>query len=1483
MKNSDLHDITMPSPEIEWHGTQPPPLSPTGHPLPRRNSAANSVTLRHHQLARDASLRANPGSGTAINSNTTPYSPRRNSTGDSHETGQSDPKNWFDQSNEHPTATFDNNAMDVDPPFFQRESDLSNEDRWYPYQRQAVPPRLDTAQSSSADDYRSVIDDLTVEIQKLKEELKRYRQQGPDMLRKDKLFEIKIHGLSKRKKRELETTLRDFAASLEDPPDASSLQQKKASRHANRDHMYSASGSPSKPASSSSGSNIRPVDSAYASMSTGAHSSATSLGRPHNMSSRVKTSEQKVESYLRDIPEGLYPRHMAITDKDKKTIVVRRLEQLFTGKIGGRHARRSQPAPPPAGTGVLAPVIPKSQPQGYQQMHQPPPLATAAEPTREAKILPLEQPSGNSGKKSASRDNASTSQSDGDQTESNGNGNSSGSGTNTSPSNMPPPPDQRPTRPKDLDPDRVQVPSENMEYIRHLGLVPPELLTDATKTTPDVHHDAEGWVYLNLLCNMAQLHMINVTPSFVRAAVSGISTKFQLSPDGRKIRWRGGSEGTKFSSDKFGDNHQGSPDTDDTTGSNKGGSRKRQKTGNPIDEFQSGSAGQNVSKFGPQISGSSASFHYKPLFVQQESPNEQASLDDTLSSLGPAEDSNLGESRWRLSGSETYIRRKRCNDGAIIYYSGAPFCTDLSGDPGDLSPAIHMLSSGQDRQESFAQFARPLPCRSESGSSLSYRPLRDGHNISSGAKMDVDSSGSAPELTADSDDDSSELDFDLPWANEQQYIEACLLEPCGLGGVLPDDHFMVVVTTKRPKEELRPRLPLAGRANADEATDGIISRLATMSTSSPVPLLSTSSSRSGSPAIEIEYVSGRIKRLAPVPLPPPAVFFPPFSTDTSSDWDDDLASEGDDDGDESSEELKSRQANPHQSDGYPDGVDLASGDDDGEDPESEPDTRQMYDVDFHNWGGPSRDNPARAGAAGSSAAYHLQKYAEEEGLAVNITLFEKTDRIGGRTLTVNAFDDPQRPVELGASIFVAINHILFNATQDFGLPLAEMSAAEAGDITAIWDGNSFVFQSAEGTSWWWDAGKLWWRYGLSPYKALNLVKSVIGTFLKLYEEPYFPFRSLTQRAFELGLVKITGVTGEQFLAENSINVDFSQEVIQPATRVNYASNLAYIHGLETMVSFATEGAVAVAGGNWQIFDKMVHRSGAALYRNTSVTSISFDKGDAKPGVPRKYLISTQDSNAKAAEAETIPTAFDNVIIASPWQFSDIDAGESVIKHRIDKIPYTKLHVTLFTSPFKLHAAYFNLEPGSKAPSNVYTTLGKDEEPKQGADGVGRTGFYSISTLRTTVNPQTQKLEFLYKIFSAEAVTSEFLSNILGVNVPSTFVAGEQQSAAVEPISWYHPAWFYSYPVGLPRVTFQDPIVGRGLYYTSGIESFISTMETSALMGMNVARLIADDFAGVTSRGGKLRGKGGKVLRKDFFESLESEMGVSVGDMAPVEL
>ena len=69
--------------------------------------------------------------------------------------------------------------------------------------------------------------------------------------------------------------------------------------------------------------------------------------------------------------------------------------------------------------------------------------------------------------------------------------------------------------------------------------------------------------------------------------------------------------------------------------------------------------------------------------------------------------------------------------------------------------------------------------------------------------------------------------------------------------------------------------------------------------------------------------------------------------------------------------------------------------------------------------------PPGAGAAGSTAAHNLRKYAEEASISVNITIFEKSSFIGGRSTTVDAWNDPSLglPIELGASIFVKANEI----------------------------------------------------------------------------------------------------------------------------------------------------------------------------------------------------------------------------------------------------------------------------------------------------------------------------------------------------------------------------------------------------------------------------------------------------------------------------
>jgi prenylcysteine oxidase / farnesylcysteine lyase len=269
-----------------------------------------------------------------------------------------------------------------------------------------------------------------------------------------------------------------------------------------------------------------------------------------------------------------------------------------------------------------------------------------------------------------------------------------------------------------------------------------------------------------------------------------------------------------------------------------------------------------------------------------------------------------------------------------------------------------------------------------------------------------------------------------------------------------------------------------------------------------------------------------------------------------------------------------------------------------------------------------------------------------------------------------------------------------------------------------------------------------------------------------------------------------------------------------------------------MVSMAPEGAVSVEGGNWKIFAGMVEASTPDARFETAVETItSLANGTFKITARNVKTDETQDS------------WFDKVIIATPYQFSNLTISPKP-ESTPEEIPYVTLHVTLFTSPHLLSPTAFNLAPGETVPLVVLTTLDPTEEPGTKTPYAGKAGFFSISLLRPMVNPGTHEEEYLYKIFSPSAVTPEFLASILGVeDVPK-----DMDGFGKADVSWMHLKVWKSYPVEYPRVTF-DPIeLAPGLYYTGGMDSFISCMETNALMGMNVARLIVDKWMWPDSAG-----------------------------------
>ncbi|RMZ82546.1 hypothetical protein DV738_g1683, partial [Chaetothyriales sp. CBS 135597] len=483
------------------------------------------------------------------------------------------------------------------------------------------------------------------------------------------------------------------------------------------------------------------------------------------------------------------------------------------------------------------------------------------------------------------------------------------------------------------------------------------------------------------------------------------------------------------------------------------------------------------------------------------------------------------------------------------------------------------------------------------------------------------------------------------------------------------------------------------------------------------------------------------------------------------------------------------------------------------------------------------------GAAGASAAYYLRKFANESAVDTHleIALFEASARIGGRTTTINVFGDDGLRTELGASIFVKANPILYNATLDFGLDLRGFAEKKTGaDFEwGIWDGTDFVFKQAASESRWlgyWDVVKLIWKYGISPIKVQRLTQAMVARFLTLYEEPVFPFKVLQQAVAETELMPFMALTGLELMREKGISDSFASDIIQASTRVNYAQNIAQIHGLESLVCMATDGAMAVEGGNWQIFDQMTKRADVTVHHSSLVTAVVRDQDSGK------YAIQVEGD--KEADAKVLRDDFDTVILAAPYQFANLSFTPPLASPP-ERIAYVSLHVTLFTSPYSLSPAFFGLSEQSQVPSSVFTTL----PPGSSGGEDDRHKFFSVSTLRTIPpGKHSDEPQHVYKIFSSRRLRASFLAELFGF----PFYQPDEDSAQAgidsigkEYISWYHEKVWHSYPYEIPRTTFADikligdPSTPSGIWYTAGIESFISTMETSALMGRNVAKLIVD--------------------------------------------
>src|SRR5947207_2602573 len=148
---------------------------------------------------------------------------------------------------------------------------------------------------------------------------------------------------------------------------------------------------------------------------------------------------------------------------------------------------------------------------------------------------------------------------------------------------------------------------------------------------------------------------------------------------------------------------------------------------------------------------------------------------------------------------------------------------------------------------------------------------------------------------------------------------------------------------------------------------------------------------------------------------------------------------------------------------------------------------------------------------------------------------------------------------------------------------------------------------------------------------------------------------------------------------------------------------------------------------------------------------------------------------------------------------------------IPPVTYMRLHVTLVATKAVYNPGFFSLN--GSVPSAILTTLPNNTNDIPIFNSISR-------VLRLPTG------ESGYKIFSPGRITDELLDELF-IGAPIEWIFRKQWEAypRLDPIEKFAPIELY------------PDLEGIGVWYTSGIESFISTMETSALSGRNIAALV----------------------------------------------
>ncbi|ODV59857.1 uncharacterized protein ASCRUDRAFT_9071 [Ascoidea rubescens DSM 1968] len=515
-----------------------------------------------------------------------------------------------------------------------------------------------------------------------------------------------------------------------------------------------------------------------------------------------------------------------------------------------------------------------------------------------------------------------------------------------------------------------------------------------------------------------------------------------------------------------------------------------------------------------------------------------------------------------------------------------------------------------------------------------------------------------------------------------------------------------------------------------------------------------------------------------------------------------------------------------------------------------------------------------SGAAGSSTAYYLNKFLSAlnsnatnstnstthlDHLSYNIKIFEKNDYVGGRAFKINyTYIDKDLdiinniPVDIGGAIFTNDNLILSNAIKIFNLSTAASIDEDNSKIDHSFgifnssDPEKFVYLEYSSTNQFYNSIKFLRKFGLFSYIQLKyLLSDVISKFIEYFYKSGFPFDSLNHIIDKnsTNFIELTNLTTLDYLKnyKKIDNSNFLLQFCQSVIRSNYAQNINQIHSFVGLVSLSPLTAnkiYHVTNGNNLIFEKFIQNSTSDLFLDTKVLNIeNFYQNISLPNNKLKLTYLNNSINKIQNEV------FDKVIIASPLEYLEFENDKTSNSNFIQNfypdhqyVEFKDLFVTIFSSKKSApnNPRFFGLinRRDFQIPTTILSipSFSTDEDYYQNKEDFDDEAigfeFYSIQILKYI--PATE--EYIYKVFSPNYI-SKF--QLLPLFFPRN----------INNINFYYSKHWKAFPILTPIQKLDDfqNKFNKNLYYLNSMESLVSTLETSALSGANIAALIAKEY------------------------------------------